>query len=320
MQSVNGISNLNLRITLTSILVFGAISGIIGVVLWYSGIRGGGVIYVWMLVSFLMIAIQWYFGPSLIKWATKAKELKPNEAVKLHAMVNKYSQLAGIPSPKLYIVNDPSPNAFAFGRTQGSSNVAVHSGLLDLLDDDELEGVIAHEIGHIKHRDVLAMTLAAALPIILYYAVILFGSGNRDRNMGSSIMVFIGAMVAQFIGQLLVLWLSRSREYYADEFSAYATKKPQALMRGLAKISYRIMQSKPQPTNVMMKAFYIADPSGEGKREVHAIVLAIASGNEHSLIEAIEQEKKMGKREWLMTHPLTAKRLEALLKLKKQFG
>ncbi|MFH0970928.1 MAG: zinc metalloprotease HtpX [Candidatus Micrarchaeota archaeon] len=323
MHAVEGISNLNLKIMLTSMLVFGVIAGILGAVLYYSGVRGMSGIYVWMGISLLFILIQWYFGPNLIKWITKARELAPNESPKLHHMVESLAHKARIPKPKLYVVNNPAPNAFAFGRTQSSAGIAVHTGLLDTLDEDELEGVIAHEIGHIKHRDVIIMTLASALPVILYYLVIIFGSGdNRERGIGSTIMVFVGAFIAQFIGQLLVLWLSRSREYYADAFSAYATGKPSALMSGLAKITYKMEIAKPQPSSASnaMRAFYIADPSGESRGIIREIASAIASGNESHLVEAIEKEKKMGRREWLMTHPLTGKRLEALLKIKKQMA
>lgn len=319
MRSVQGLSNLNLKIMLTSILVFGVVSGIIGLLMWYSGIRGGNAIYLWMFVSFAMIILQWYFGPNLIKWATKAKELKAHELPKLHHMVEKYAKIAGIPRPKLFIVNEPSPNAFAFGRTQSSSNVAVHTGLLEILTEDELEGVIAHEIGHIKHRDVILMTLAGAIPVVLYYAVILFSSRDERSPLGG-IGVFIGALFAQFLGQILVMWLSRSREYFADAFSAYATNKPSALMSGLAKISYQMMHVRPAAATDTMRAFYISDPSGEGKQTIHEIAAAIASGNERELVSAIEKEKGMGKMEFLMTHPLTAKRLEALLKIKKQIG
>jgi heat shock protein HtpX len=319
MRSVQGLSNLNLKIMLTSILVFGVVSGIIGLLMWYSGIRGASSIYLWMFVSFAMIIGQWYFGPNLIKWVTKARELRENELPELHQMVSKYANIAGIPKPKLFIVNEPSPNAFAFGRTQGSSNIAVHTGLLEILNKEELEGVIAHEVGHIKHRDVILMTLASAVPIVLYYAVILFSSRDERSPLGG-IGVFIGAIFAQFLGQILVMWLSRSREYYADAFSAYSTNNPSALMSGLAKISYQMMRVKPAAAGKTMASFYISDPSGEGKQSIHEIAAAIASGNEAELVSAIEKEKGMGKMEFLMTHPLTGKRLEALLKIKKQIG
>ncbi len=320
MRAVHGLSGLNLKIFLTTALVFGFIAGLLGIVLWYSGLRGIGAFYLWMIISFLFIIIQWYFGPLLIKWITKAKEVSQTDAPELHGMVEKYAKKANIKKPKVYLVNDPTPNAFAFGRTRSSAGIAVHTGLMHILNKDELEGVIAHEIGHIKHRDVIVMTLASALPVILFYLVLIFGARDRDRGIGSIIAVWVAAFMAQFVGRLLVLWLSRSREYYADAFSAYATEKPSALMSGLAKISYKMQSVQPQKGSDAMRAFYIADPYGEGRKNIAEIAAAIASGNESQLVEAIENEKKIGKMEWLMTHPLTAKRLEALLRIKKGIG
>jgi heat shock protein HtpX len=307
---------------LTSALVFGVIAGILALVLWLAGVSGTAGIGAWLFVSLAFIGVQWYIGPGLIKLVTRAKEAKQSEYPALHAIVEKYAKIAGIPKPKVYVVDNPTPNAFAFGRTQSSSNIAVHSGLLNMLGKHEVEGVVAHEIGHIKHRDVVIMTIASALPVILYYAVLLFGTrGDRDRGGGSWFLVFLGAMLAQFIGTLLVLWLSRQREYYADAFSAYATENPALLMSGLAKISYVQAAAQPQRgENKSMKAFYIADPAAGERRAVAEIAHAINSGDEKALKEAIEREKRMGILEAFMTHPLTAKRLEALLAIKKSLA
>ena len=316
--SVPGISNLNLRIMLTSMLIFGVVAAIMGTVLYASGINGTNGVFIWLLFSLVMLGIQWYLGPVIIKWVTGAKELTAAEAPELHQIVEKFARTASIPKPKIYIVNNPTPNAFAFGRTQHDSGIAVHSGLLQVLGKEEVEGVIAHEIGHIKHRDVIVMTIASVVPIVLYYAVIIFGgSGRNDRDRGGNfIVVWIGAMIAQFLGQLLVLWVSRSREYYADEFSAYATKKPVSLMGALAKISY-VSAKAPADSNSMVKAFYFSSASAGEAAFAGEIAGIIAKGNEREIADAIENEKKKGGFELIMTHPLTYKRLDALLKIKK---
>lgn len=314
MRQVSGLSKLNLTMAVTTALVFGVVAGILGVVLWLAGVQGGWTL--WLGVSLLMLGLQWYFGPTLIKWMTQARELTPEQAPELHKMVEDIASKAGLPKPTILLVQNPTPNAFAFGRTQSSSYIAVHTGLLDVLDKDEAYAVLAHEMGHIKHRDVAVMTLASSVPVLLYYAVLIFGGrSDRDRGIGSFIAVFFGAMLAQFLGQLLVLWLSRQREYYADAYSAYSTGKPNTLMRALAKISYDLGKAKPQPEGQPLKAFYIADPAGAERQSIAEIAQAIDSGNQKSIEQAIENEKRRGIPEWLMTHPLTAKRLEALMNI-----
>ncbi|MCX6771471.1 MAG: M48 family metalloprotease [Candidatus Micrarchaeota archaeon] len=305
---------MRIRVLLTSVLVFGLVAAVMGLLLNYLGFGGSGSILMWILVSFVMIGAQWYFGPAIIKWATGAKTLSREAAPELFEIVQRLTQKARLPMPKLYMVNNPTPNAFAFGRTQSDSNIAVHSGLLSVLSKDEVEGVLAHEIGHINNRDVAVMTLASVIPVMLYYGFLIFGS---DREGRSSIMTILGAFVAQFIGQLMVMWLSRQREYFADEFSARLTGNPVPLMSALAKITYgQAAGAAKQGTGSMASALYIAEPSGS-KMSIAEIASAIRSGNEEELASAIEKEKKGGAMEFLMTHPLTSKRLERLMRIKK---
>jgi len=304
---------MRLRVMLTSILVFGLIAAVIGLTINATGFGGSNSIFVWMFASFAIIGIQWYFGPNIIKWSTGAKELKRENAPEIFEIVQRLTVKAHLPMPKLYMVNNPTPNAFAFGRTQSDSNIAVHAGLLSALNKDEIEGVLAHEIGHINNRDVAVMTLASVLPVMLYYGFLIFGS---DREGRGSLATILGAFVAQFIGQLLVMALSRQREYFADEFSARLTGNPQHLMSALAKITYGQAAAPKSSGNNMASALYIAEPSG-AKLSVAEIASAIRAGDEAALSAAIEKEKKGGAIELIMTHPLTSKRLERLLKLKR---
>jgi len=318
MQSVSGLRQLETVQIITMGLVFAVVAGIIAVLLWFTG-NWGGIGFALML-SALMLFIQWWFGPALVRMITRAKEVSPSEEPFLHEIIGRLAQQAGVPKPKVYVVENPTPNAFAFGRTQGSSGIAVHRGLLNSLEGGEMEAVLAHEMGHIKHRDVVVMTIASALPVMLYYIVIVFGSrDDRDRGLGSGIAVFFGAMIAQFLGTLLVMWLSRKREYYADAYSAYATGKPDYLMRALAKITYpnRGPVPVPQKENSSMNAFYVAEPQ-PFTSGAHAVVSAMGRGDDEGLRKAIEEEKKRAGMELLMTHPLTAKRLEALMRIKNE--
>lgn len=306
---------MQLRILLTSVLVFGAVAAIIGLLMNASGISGSGSIFFWLAVSLVMMGVQWYLGPVIIKWATGAKELKKENAPELFEIVQRLSQKARLPMPKLYIVNNPAPNAFAFGRTQSDAGIAVHAGLLQMLNKEEVEGVLAHEMGHINNRDVAVMTLASIIPVMLYYGALIFG--GRDEN-GNSILTILGAFVAQFIGQIMVMWLSRQREYFADEFAARLTRNPLALMGALAKITYGGAAGKSE-SGSMVKALYFAESTG-AKAQFAEIARAINSGNEMALSEAIAKEKARGGMEFIMTHPLTAKRLENLLRIKKEIA
>jgi heat shock protein HtpX len=316
MTQVNGLGRLKLIQTFTMALVFSVIAGILSLVLLYSGLSGGAGLIFAVILSFVMLFVQWLIGPWLIKLMTGMKELSKADSPKLHQLVERLANDAEIPKPKLYIVNDPTPNAFAFGRTQSSAGIAVHAGLLNVLDKQEIECVLAHEIGHIKHRDVLVMTAASVLPIMLYYIVLVSMQGERDRDRGGGnfFLAFLGAQFASFLGQLLVMWLSRQREYYADAYSAYATRNPTALMSGLAKICYSMPSNVEK--NSSMSAFYISDPKPEEKKGMYEVASAIAGGNEQRLVAAIQAEKKRAFMEIFMTHPMTAKRLEALNRIR----
>jgi heat shock protein HtpX len=307
---------LTLRMMLVTMLVFGIVASVLGLILVYAGFSGSGSILVWIIISFAFLLVQWYIGPWIIKWSTKAKEVKEGELPEIRAILAKYAGIAGVPVPKLYLVDNPYPNAFAFGRTQSSSAIAVHTGLLRMLGPDEIEAVIAHEMGHIRHRDVLVMTFAGALPILLYYAFIIFFGGKDNNGQSSFLATIIGANVASFLGQLIVLAISRTREYYADEFSAYATANPKALMMALTRISYANAAPQAQAQNKSMNSFYIASPSANERGTINEIALMLGRGS--SFAEILEKEKgKGGLSELLMTHPLTVKRLERLYALGK---
>lgn len=318
MQSVRGLTSLNLTILLTTTLVFAVIAGVLAAVMIYFRASIG--LPIFFVISLGFIFLQWFFSPIIIKWVSKAKELKKEQAPGLHAMVEKLAGQAGIAVPKLLIVENPSPNAFAFGRTQGSSYVAVHSGLLQVLEKDEVEAVLAHEIGHIKHRDILVMTFASVLPVILYYVVLYFGSDRNDRGITGFIVTIVGAMIAQFLGMLLVFWLSRKREKYADAYSAYATGKPESLMSALTKISYGLSHAKHATTEDALKAFYISSPKAGEAQELTELYALADAGDKNAFEKAVEKEKAGSSMELLMTHPLTIKRLKNLLQIKKEMA
>jgi heat shock protein HtpX len=292
--------------TIVTFLVLGVLlTGVFWAIMWFLRISGPSLIIFTFGFVGIMLLVQWAIGPAIIKRLTKMRECTDEGIIRV---VHELADDAKIPRPKVYTVENPTPNAFAFGRTQGSAGVALHTGLLQRLEPDELRAVIAHEIGHIKHRDVLVMTLASALPVILYY-IVFFGmiaASSRDNRGGgfNYLGAFIGGMVAQFIGTLLVLYLSRVREYYADAHSAYATRKPASLANALAKISYAHATAKRRPTPGNLRMFYIADPQ-------------MAMAGDYAA-DMKREKKRGGILEFLMTHPPTWKRVRALERIEKQ--
>jgi heat shock protein HtpX len=293
-------------IWLTTFGVFLLLSIVFGVILLLVG--ADNMLLFAIPFSFLMIGIQWYIGPTIVKMVSGAHEVSEAEAPELHQIVGELAAEAGIPKPKVCIVQNNTPNAFAFGRTQKSSYIAVHTGLLKMLSRQEVRAVLAHEIGHIRNRDVAVITAASVLPVILYWGAIIFLGGSDRNRKNNPLGMWIGALLAQFVGQLAVLWLSRQREYFADAYSKEAIGDPLPLARSLVKISYSLAESGAQ-SNPSMKAFYI----GEAERISPELLDAVSGGRKETLEEAIKKEEQRGFLEIFSTHPRTSKRLKALL-------
>ncbi len=323
------LEKLKLAMLVTMTLLFGTLAGAFGLFLYFNSPGLGVDLSLMLIVLFVvgLTAVQWYLAPSIIKWTTRMRELSPQDYPWLHEMVEKLSHKAGIKKPKLFLVHDATPNAFAFGRTKNDSNVAVHAGLLNVLNKDELEAVLAHEVGHIRNWDVAVITLASMVPLLIYYLVIMFASRDRDNQPAyAPILVFVGAMVAQFLSSLIVMYLSRTREYYADAFAAVATNNPAAMRTALAKIVYGFPALAHASEDYSAKrAFYIADPvsSSDIGREIeqsehkrrHEVETEGHKLKADEVKHAMEWERKTGYAkfsEFFSTHPLTFKRIDAL--------
>jgi len=298
---VRGLFKLKFIATFTLVLLFGVIAGIFALILWYFGATGFVGISLVLAFSVIMILLQWYLSPLIIKSVYRMREISREEYPWVHEIVEDICKKEGMKKPKIYLVDDPTPNAFAFGRSRGSANVAIHRGLLELLDKEEVKAVIAHELGHIRNRDMIVMCIASILPILLYYLAIIFTPRDREEGASIGLLIFFLAMIARFVGHLIVLWLSRTREYFADSYSAYITGSPRSLASALVKISYNIPRFRKNRAHSMLRAFYIADPFSS-----------------ESVRGAMEREKKLGALEWFMTHPLTYKRIENLRKIEEE--
>ena len=215
------------------------------------------------IIASVMILAQWYFSDKIVLWTSGAKIISREEYPKLHEIVERLSTKNGLPKPKVAMVNSKVPNAFATGKSPKSSLVAVTTGLLELLDDGELEAVIGHELTHVRSRDVLVLTLASLFSTIAWYLMqfgFYGGLQTRDRNSaGSGVIVLLVAIVTWVVSFLIIRAISRYREYSADRGGAIMTGKPDKLATALLKISGKIKVLPPNELKNVQKlnAFFI---------------------------------------------------------------
>lgn len=215
------------------------------------------------IIAAVMILAQWYFSDKIVLWSSGAKIISREEYPKLHEIVERLSTNNGLPKPKVAMVNSNVPNAFATGKSPKSSLVAVTTGLLELLDDDELEAVIGHELTHVRSRDVLVLTLASVFSTVAWYLMqfgFYGGLQTRNRNSaGSGVIVLLIAVVTWVVSFLIIRAISRYREYSADRGGAIMTGKPDKLATALLKISGKIKVIPPHELKNVQKlnAFFI---------------------------------------------------------------
>ena len=199
------------------------------------------------VIASIMILAQWYFSDKIVLWSSGAKKVTREQFPELHDIIERVIARNSLPKPKIAVINTNMPNAFATGKGPRSSVVVVTTGLMDLLDTEELEGVLAHELTHIRNRDVLVLTLVSLFSTVAWY-LMQFGfyggmgygyGGGRDRNNngGALIIVIVVAMLTWVISFLSIRAISRYREFAADRGSAQMTGKPVKLANALMKIS-----------------------------------------------------------------------------------
>jgi heat shock protein HtpX len=230
------------------------------------GGRSGGMIA--FAVALVMNFVSYWFCDRIVLRMYGAKEASQHEASQLYSSVASLAQRAGIPMPKVYIIENDSPNAFATGRDPSHGVVAVTTGILRILNRDELEGVLAHEISHIKHRDILiqsvAATLAGAITMIANFArfAAFFGgsSSNDDEGGGNIFSVIIFSMIAAFAAILIQLAISRSREYLADDGGARLSGNPLFLSGALKKLHAGVTRSPMNDAHPSTAPLFIVNP------------------------------------------------------------
>lgn len=227
-----------------TILLLGVLSA--GLVA-FGGMLGPGYLYLFTALAVLVNLGGYFFSDRIVLKMQRAREVAPHEAARLHALVEEVALGAGIPKPRVFVVEDGHANAFATGRSPSRGVVAVTTGLLEILNERELRGVLAHEVAHIKNRDVLVSSIAAALAsAITYIANItqfsaLFGGSHGqqegEEEGGSPVGGLLLALVAPLAATLVHLGISRSREYLADEAGARISGDPEALASALEKLA-----------------------------------------------------------------------------------
>jgi len=246
-----------LMVVLTIILV--ALGSLI------DGKSGGSIAF---LIAFVMNFVSYWFSDKIVLKMSGARPVSESEAPQLYASVASLAQKASLPMPKVYIMENESPNAFATERNPEHGVVAVTTGILRLLSREELEGVLAHELSHIKHRDILiqsvAATLAGAITWIANMArfTAFFGGGSSDDDNGGGniFSVIIFSMLAAFAAMLIQLAISRSREYLADEGGARLCGNPLSLAGALKKLHMGIARNPMTDANPATAPLYIANP------------------------------------------------------------
>ena len=281
---------------LITMLLLGVVYGVFIVVLWQIGAA-----FALVFVS-VMVLVQFWMSDRMVLATMHAKVVTEAEEPALHAMVGRLAVQAGIPKPRVAVANLALPNAFAAGRSQKHTTVAVTQGLMDMLSDRELEGVLAHEISHVRSRDVQVMTYASFFAVVasslmtFFFFMGLFGGfgGRRGNSSGGSyIMVaYLVTIIVWVVSQILVATLSRYREFAADRGAAALTGRPMDLASALERISGSVSKVPKQDLRKVetMNAFFIMPAVGDAVARIFS------------------------------THPSTMRRVEALRRLSQGLG
>jgi heat shock protein HtpX len=247
--------------TFKIIIMLAALSGILMVLGALLGGRIGLVIA--LIFSAIMNFGGYWYSDSIVLKMYNAQPATEEKAPLLYKTIRDLAVKADMPMPKVYIIPDKSPNAFATGRNENHAAVAVTSGILALLNEDELEGVIGHELSHIKHKDILigtmAATIASAVVVVSSMAKWAALMGGGGEEMGGTIKLIATAIIAPVAATLVQMAISRSREYYADEGAAKITGKPEALASSLGKLTMAA-KNIPMDANPATAHMFIVNP------------------------------------------------------------
>ena len=285
-----------------------------------------------LITSIVIIIIQFLLSPAIndfvfkhfykVNWNVEVPEY-------LNAFISESCNKHNMKYPKIGYIDDGSPNAFTYGRTKNDARIVITRGILELLEEEEVKSVVAHELGHANHYDMLFMTAAQIVPLVLYYVYEILlnsesnkSSSNNDNNYGQLIGVI--AFVLYIISQYIILWLSRTREYYADSFAIEETKNPSSLASALVKIGFGLAVGSSKEKSKVNKG---SNSLGINDAKISKGIAIGAYNNggvsKQNVINAMKWEKWNVWSKWYelnSTHPLISKRILAISKRCNEFG
>lgn len=312
---------LRLRMWLLLTILFGFIYAVI-VVIGRTFLHVGDFSF-YFIISLVMMFAQYMIGPKIVEWTMRVKYVSKQEYPQLHKTVEDLAQKAKIPVPRIGIAQIGLPNAFAFGRGARDGRVCVTEGILKLLNEDELKAVLGHELTHLKNKDVLTITLLSVIPMIMYRIAwhFLFFGRRREERGGNTALIGVAAFIFYFITNLLVLYASRIREYFADKGAVALGNAPSTMASSLYKLAYGAARMDKDSLKEVegLKAFFVNDPSqalNEIKelRQLDLDKSGAIDATELEFLRATKVRLGFGDKllELLSTHPNMLKRIKRL--------
>ena len=341
--SLPPLPNLFIRSTAVLVFLYGLLTLILITLTLYTDLTPLSA----LIIGIAVAAFQFLLGPFItdlsLKWFFSLSWVEPEELPGfLRNFIGRACENNNMKNPRMGIINDGAPNAFTYGHTPNNARIVLTQGLMDLLNEDEVKGVVAHEIGHAKHWDMLIMTAAQLVPLILYYiyrTLISIKSEGEDKSAGPRLGIAISSYILYIISEYFVLWLSRTREYYADRFAGEETESPNSLARGLVKIGYGLAgkeaekkkeeEEERKPGLDAVGALGIFDSKSAVAMAVSSLPSVSAA---KKMGEEIDKENLKGAMKWDLwnpwakyyeihsTHPLIANRINHLSKQSEVLG
>ena len=311
---------LRLRLYLMLTVMFGIVYAVIVMIAHMMGVSG---FMFYAVIAGGITLVQYMMGPKMVEWSMGIKYVSEAEAPELHSMVGELAQKAGIRKPRIGIARMNIPNAFAFGRWGSDGRVCVTEPLMKLLNRGELKAVLGHEISHLKNRDVATITMLSVIPMILWYVAWSF-MFSRSREGNNTAVIGIVAFILYFITNMLVLYASRIREYYADLGSVKLGNPPHDMASALYKLVYGSAKIPKESLKQIegYKAFFANDPSRAASelKELRQVDLDMSGTIEENELKSLgtmnvkikTSDKLM---EVLSTHPNMVKRVKHLSEL-----
>ncbi|MBI2831227.1 MAG: M48 family metalloprotease [Chloroflexi bacterium] len=318
---------LQTRMFLLVAVLFGILYSVITGI---GAVTGTGNAVSYLVLGFVILGFQYLISPFIVQHSMKVKWVSEKEQPELHRMIAELASAANLPKPRVGISELSIPNAFAFGRTQKDGRICVTRGILGLMSQDELKAVLGHEMSHIKHRDMMVITLLSVIPMIMYWIAMsflwggMFG-GRRQNNGAYAALIGAGAFLLYLLTNLLVLYGSRIREYYADAGSVKLGSMPHHLATALYKLVYgnarfRGREELKQVEGV--RAFFVNDParSWYEVRELSQIDRNMSGTiDQNELMHMRQQKVRISASDKMMelftTHPNMVKRIKHLSSL-----